>query len=501
MTLVEDFGDSYSSSRNIQAREKSTFFLVFLFDFLALAIAYKLTLWAAMNIFGEGLPASMDGMEHVIRLRAVIYSCISIAVLFFLHANDHYSRRIPWWTQLQHIARILCFGSLLDIFSNYGFDLKYPGMLIAGTWLTALLLLVAGRLVLNKIRCRSASWTLPAVIIAGSDMATDSLYALAADAGLGLSVRAILLRDKDAASFDREELPAGYRDIDILPDAEMHENYILRHPHHFYIVCLESFPDDRRDRIVKLLRDCGIQFSLMPAISRTSMYQTRPRYLFGNDVMLLDPINGTTAGYYKFMKRAIDITGASVALVIFAVPMLIVAIMLKLEGQGGTPIYAGPRVGQDGRLFRCYKFRTMEPGTDHLLHNYLATNPEAKAYWDRYFKLPNDPRVQTRTARFIRKASIDELPQFWNVLKGDMSLVGPRPILENEIAAYGDRIDEYISVRPGITGLWQASGRAGTSFQRRVVWDSWYVRNWSIWGDIVIILKTIQAVLSRSGAS
>lgn len=193
--------------------------------------------------------------------------------------------------------------------------------------------------------------------------------------------------------------------------------------------------------------------------------------------------------------------GAVLALAIFAIPMLIVAIMLKLEGQGGTPIYAGLRVGHDGRLFRCYKFRTMEPGTDHLLHDYLSKNLEAKAYWDRYFKLPNDPRVQTRTARFIRKASIDELPQLWNVLKGDMSLVGPRPILENEISAYGDRIEEYISVRPGITGLWQASGRAGTSFKRRIVWDSWYVRNWSLWGDIVIILKTVQAVLSRSGAS
>lgn len=501
MTFAENTDDSYSLPLRTPAGGKSTFFLVFLFDFLALMAAYKFTLWMAVNVLDIGLPSRLNGLDLAARLRPILYFCISFAALFFLYANEHYSRCVPWWTQLQQISKILCFGALLDIFANYGFGLNYPGALIAANWLVALFLIVVARVFFNAFKCRSASWTLPAVIIAGSDMATDSLYALAADAGLGLSVRAILLRDKEAAKFDREELPAGYRDIDILPDPDRHEDFILRHPQFFYIVCLDSFRDDRRDRLIKLLRDCGIRYSLMPAVPRTSIYQTRPRYLFGNDIMLLDPVDSATTSFYRFMKRLIDISGAAIALAIFAVPMLIVAIMLKLEGQGGTPIYAGLRVGHNGCLFRCYKFRTMEPGTDHLLHDYLSKNPEAKAYWDRYFKLPNDPRVQTRTSRFIRKASIDELPQLWNVLKGDMSLVGPRPILENEISAYGDCIEEYISVRPGITGLWQASGRAGTSFQRRVVWDSWYVRNWSLWGDIVIILKTVQAVLSRSGAS
>jgi lipopolysaccharide/colanic/teichoic acid biosynthesis glycosyltransferase len=231
------------------------------------------------------------------------------------------------------------------------------------------------------------------------------------------------------------------------------------------------------------------------------MCKSEPRYFFGNDIVLLSSPKPAARGVSLFLKRAIDITGASVAFMIFIAPMLLAALMQKLEGQGGSLLYAGLRVGQNGRTFRCWKFRTMEPGTDHLLHEHLAKNPQAKAHWERYLKLPDDPRVQTRTSRFIRKASIDELPQLWNVLKGDMSLVGPRPILENEITLYGERIDEYTSVKPGLTGLWQVSGRNGTSFRRRVVWDSWYVRNWTLWGDIIIILKTIQVVLNKSGAS
>jgi lipopolysaccharide/colanic/teichoic acid biosynthesis glycosyltransferase len=142
----------------------------------------------------------------------------------------------------------------------------------------------------------------------------------------------------------------------------------------------------------------------------------------------------------------------------------------------------------------------MEPDSDQLLEKLLAEDPAAREEWERYRKLKNDPRVTTRTARLIRKASIDELPQLWNVLVGDMSLVGPRPILENEVAYFGESLNEYLQVRPGITGLWQVSGRNETSFERRVYWDSWYVRNWSIWGDIVILLKTLSVVVTGRGA-
>jgi lipopolysaccharide/colanic/teichoic acid biosynthesis glycosyltransferase len=143
----------------------------------------------------------------------------------------------------------------------------------------------------------------------------------------------------------------------------------------------------------------------------------------------------------------------------------------------------------------------MQPNSDYLLEELFVKDPQAKADWEKYRKIMGaDPRVTTKTARIIRKLSLDELPQIWNVLKGDMSLVGPRPILEEEKHYFGDRLHEYAAARPGITGLWQVSGRNETSFERRVYLDTWYVRNWSLWGDIVILLKTLQVVVSRAGA-
>jgi len=144
----------------------------------------------------------------------------------------------------------------------------------------------------------------------------------------------------------------------------------------------------------------------------------------------------------------------------------------------------------------------MEPDSDHLLQEYLNSNPELRQDWETYRKLPRDPRVTTKTARLIRKLSLDELPQLWNIFVGDMSLVGPRPILEDETGYFNENtLKDYLSIRPGLTGLWQVSGRNKTSFRRRVYWDSWYVRNWSLWGDLIILIKTPIVLLTRKGAS
>jgi len=502
MTYVLD--NSYTPQFKNYAKllqEKQIHFLVFALDLLALMAAYQVSLLLASYLIETFHTSALESFYPSAEIRQVVYFCMSLGILFFLFLSGHYTTRVPWWSQIQKVTQIIAFAILVDVFGNYFLELHYSRIFIATNWAVAFAMIIFTRLGINIIKSRSAKWKLPAAIIADADTATDTLYALASDGGMGLAAQAILLRNKKPGTIDREELPARYKNIDVLADRDDYENYILSNPHFFYIISLESFRGGRRERLIKLFHQNGIGFALIPSISRTSIYQSEPRYFFGNDIMLLNTRKPAAPLPGRFLKRSMDIIGALVALAIFLVPMLLVALMLKLEGQGGSPLYAGMRVGKDGRPFRCWKFRTMEPGTDHLLHEYLAANPEAKAHWDRYFKLPNDPRVQTRTARFIRKASIDELPQLWNVLKGEMSLVGPRPILESESAAYGDRIDEYMSVRPGITGLWQASGRNGTSFQRRVAWDSWYVRNWTLWGDIIIILKTIQVVLNRSGAS
>jgi undecaprenyl-phosphate galactose phosphotransferase len=166
----------------------------------------------------------------------------------------------------------------------------------------------------------------------------------------------------------------------------------------------------------------------------------------------------------------------------------------------GRPVLFGhDRVGRGGRAFRCYKFRTMVPDADRVLAELLARDPEARATWARDYKLREDPRV-TRIGAWLRRTSLDELPQLWNVLRGDMSLVGPRPVMAEELGRYGDAARYYLDVRPGLTGLWQISGRNDIDYPERVALDAWYIKNWSIWYDIVILAKTVRVVRDAKGA-
>jgi undecaprenyl-phosphate galactose phosphotransferase len=145
------------------------------------------------------------------------------------------------------------------------------------------------------------------------------------------------------------------------------------------------------------------------------------------------------------------------------------------------------------------KFRTMVVNSAEVLAELLARDPDARAEWEKDFKLKNDPRVN-RFGNFLRRSSIDELPQLWNVLRGDMSLVGPRPVVQAELERYQDDVAYYLMSRPGMTGLWQVSGRNDVDYGTRVYFDAWYVKNWSLWTDLVILFKTVAVVLKRAGA-
>ena len=172
--------------------------------------------------------------------------------------------------------------------------------------------------------------------------------------------------------------------------------------------------------------------------------------------------------------------------------------MVGIDNRGRI-IFAHKRVGAAGKKFPCYKFQTMIPNAEEKLKEYLAENPAAKREWEETFKLTNDPRV-TKLGNFLRRTSLDELPQLWNVIRGEMSLVGPRPIVQAEVERYGKNIREYYMVPPGITGMWQVSGRSDTTYPERVAMDTWYVRNWSVWIDIMYLFKTVKAVLQSKGA-
>jgi undecaprenyl-phosphate galactose phosphotransferase len=180
------------------------------------------------------------------------------------------------------------------------------------------------------------------------------------------------------------------------------------------------------------------------------------------------------------------------------IPIVVVSIIIKLTSRGPA-IFKQQRLGKDGKLFLCYKFRTMYEDADERIRTILATDQEAREEWQMHWKLKNDPRI-TKVGNFLRKTSLDELPQIWNVLKGEMSLVGPRPYLPREWELLKEHSEIIHSVHPGITGLWQVSGRSDSSYEKRISLDSWYVRNWNLWLDIVILIRTVHVVLTKEGA-
>lgn len=197
---------------------------------------------------------------------------------------------------------------------------------------------------------------------------------------------------------------------------------------------------------------------------------------------------------YRYFKRFIDIVGSLVGCVILAILYPFIALAIKLNSPGPV-VYRRKVLGKNGRSFEAYKFRSMVANAEQL----LLKNTRLKRQFDKSYKLKDDPRITT-VGNFIRKASIDELPQLVNVLKGEMSLIGPRMIAPDELPRYGERGEERLIVKPGLTGLWQVSGRQETKYEDRIKFDLYYVRNLSFWIDLKILLKTIPVVIGMKGA-
>ena len=255
-----------------------------------------------------------------------------------------------------------------------------------------------------------------------------------------------------------------------------------------------AMPHTRREHVVKIVDWASLGFrhvTVIPnlgGITNSAAVARNFAGIFGIEINynLLNPS-------VRRAKRALDIAATVVGVVLISPIFLTLCLLVWLES-GGPVFYTDQRMGRDGKLFSCVKFRTMVPHAESVLQRMLEEDPELRKEYLEFHKLRQDPRV-TRVGRFLRKTSLDELPQLWNVLRGDMSLVGPRPYLPRESGEIGVTQSEILRVYPGITGPWQVSGRNRTSFVERVKIDAHYVRNWSIWLDLVILARTAKTVL------
>lgn len=423
----------------------------------------------------------------------------AIVMISFLN-RGHYTRRMPWWGQVGQVMKVSAFVLLVDGFTHYLFKIPFSPILTATHWLLAFGAILICRRISFAIVSNMRGWKLPVILVGDQDVIMDSMYALYADGFTGYEVKKIILQTYKDEPFDLDFIPKEHPKIDLIRKMRGIQDFIRKNPDYYYIISIEGFRGDRRDSLMETLQLQHVPYAIIPPMRRMHLHGMEPHYFFGNDIMLLHQRDRISSYISAVLKRAMDIFGSAFAIPVIGVLAAMVWVNKKLNGSTAPIFYGGERIGKNGERFKCWKFNTMHVGADKMLEDLLASDPVAKSEWDQFEKLKNDPRIDSAMSGLLRKTSLDELPQLWSIFIGDMSLVGPRPILENQVVTYGEAMRYYRKVRPGLTGLWQVSGRNETSFQRRIYWDGWYVQNWTLWHDIVILFKTIRVFLLGSGA-
>jgi Undecaprenyl-phosphate galactose phosphotransferase WbaP len=356
---------------------------------------------------------------------------------------------------------------------------------ILGLLVTAPLARYCAKLALKKL----GLWGKPVVVLGAHDAGARVLEDLRREWQLGFRPMAV---------FDNRVAPIQ-RTLNGVPYGGTLGDAIALGREHRIDTVIFAMPYTRREQLARFVDLAKLNFRhvvVIPnlvGITNSAVVARNFAGTFGVEIKynLLDP-------WSQRLKRALDLA-ATVVGGIFVLPLIAaLALLVRLESRG--PIfYSDKRMGRDGELFSCVKFRTMVPDAESLLHGLLAENEEAREEYLKYHKLRNDPRV-TSVGRFLRKTSLDELPQLWNVLRGEMSLVGPRPYLPRESGDIGVTQDEILRVTPGITGPWQVAGRNRSAFEERVEMDVSYVADWSVWLDIVLLVRTSVCVLFSRGA-
>jgi len=459
-------------------------------DILILAITI-VTGWGLAEILKNLFFPGLQAMEwdRAITQTPPLFGLPAVFIILTSGFRGHYVRFRPFWDEFADLFKIVSLAAGLVIIYLYLTKSHFSRFWFVITWSLVVFMVPISRMLAKKAMMRAGFWFTPTVVIGSGANALESAEAVESDPLLGMKVIAILEPDAENTCFSS---PYEQHCIGDQPEK------ILRNLGDPYVVlALEPQDYDRHTKLLGRLCRSQVNMSIVPPLRGVSLLGSEVSHVFRHEVLLLRVRNNLARRSPQMLKRVFDLFAASVLLLILS-PVFAV-FTWRISRDGGNVFFRHARVGRHGEPFACYKFRTMIPNAQEVLEETLASDEEARKEWDRDFKLKNDLRI-TPVGKFLRKTSLDELPQLWNVAKGEMSLVGPRPIVQEELERYGDQVNFYLEARPGMTGLWQISGRNNTDYERRVSLDAWYARNWSLWYDVVILLKTVPVVLNRKGA-
>ncbi len=411
----------------------------------------------------------------------MIFLGLGLLAILWMDTRGHYRQRLPYWETAGHMVAVASVGFIACGFIEFAGKIPFSRLWLASSWVLFGVLLLSGRSLMRRMLDARGLWQVPTLVVGDGPAANAALHALKGEAGMGFTI----VRKITADQLPNMEGPNAWHRLMTLSGA----CHIL--------LALDSAEMDRQRVALKGLTRERVPCSIIPPWLGMPTSTLSLHHFPMHDVMLLHDTNRLRLPLPCFMKRSFDLVASGMALLALSPLFLIVGYLAKRDG--GPAFFIQNRVGRNGKLFGCYKFRSMRVDAEEVLEAYLAKHPEAAAEWQTFQKLKNDVRI-TSFGHFIRRTSIDELPQLINVFLGHMSLVGPRPIMQGQEKYYGDDFIYYESVRPGITGPWQVSGRNKLTFNERVELEACYARNWSFWIDIVILLKTPPALLAKDHA-
>ena len=409
-----------------------------------------------------------------IRPEIQVLVALFCSAMAYLTARGCYRERLPFWVELRLFVLVSTFALLAEAFIEVALKGQPSRLVLIGGWVLFPVAVAGLRPLAKRALAGLGLWRIPVLVIGDAAGIANVAEVFGSEGVPGYDVvatcapeQALALAQRDGwASLLRQE---GARRLAL----SIHRGSAIE------------------PRLIQSILRAGLPFAMLPPVDVLPVVGCERIPFFSHDTLMLSYRNNLAQPMARLAKTAFDLLIATLLLAVLSPLFLLVVLLVRRDG--GPAFFSHRRIGAHGRAFGCLKFRTMVPNADAVLLQALA------AEWDATQKLRHDPRI-TRIGRLLRATSLDELPQLVNVVRLEMSLVGPRPIVAAEVARYGDDIAFYYEARPGLTGLWQVSGRADTSYIQRVRLDCWYVKNWTMWHDVAILSKTVPAVLSQRGA-
>ncbi len=409
-----------------------------------------------------------------------------------------YMKRLSFWDETREIIKavtvsvvivfaIVSLGKLSNIISR---------LVILFLWFYSLLLFPLFRLFGKKILSATGLWRENAIIIGAGNAGVETARGIIREDHLGYKIIGFLDDDEQKKGTEVVIDNTAYK---VFGKTRYFSKFVNLLDISTVIIAIPSLSLQKMTEITSAVQRYTKSVLLVPDLKGIALLNTELYHLFMQQLFLLKINNNLKSLFNRFVKRSFDLTVAFLFFPFFLLIVGVIGLIVKIDSAGPV-FYSHIRIGQKGKSIRVYKIRTMYLDAREKLNEFLERDPLARAEWETFFKLKNDPRV-TRIGKWLRETSLDELPQIINILKGNMSLVGPRPVLQEEIDNYyKEYADYYFMVKPGMTGLWQTSGRNDMNYDFRVKLDTWYVLNWSLWFDIVILFKTVRVVLNKEGA-